>query len=1031
MQITGITNGTVSLALNNATDMVYEVWIATSLTNPVSWTIEQEVWPVTNQTWTPFTVEMQDRTNNLFFGARDWTGITSDGNQTPQYWFWKYFGTVNLLDSDLDSIGNTLLSDYLDGNDPNVIYFSLSMTNRDLNTSSATVQISVANGVPSYMAALVDSSDYSNANWTRYNSNIVVNLGSVEGWHTVSVGLRGLPQNAQQTWEQTQLKLVLTPPALIVTNPAVGPVPQPLISIQGYSPSGLASVSYDLNNAYIALSNVSGYITGATYDPNNFEFTNDAFECFDIMLTEGTNIVTVHATDLAGNEGSTNLVYVFDPSPNTNPPALSIAWPPNNASISGSSFPVRGVVGGPFATVSAVVSNANITATLTAFVEADGAFWIEGVPLAAGTTVVNVTAVNGAGYSASASLAVTQSTISLSLYSVHLYDPSAPTARITGNFSGYSGPIWVNGVQASTNTFGQWLADNVPVGTGGTATVTVVAGPSSQQSDALSSDADPSTNAPSTQISWDQSKPPVIGPQEYRISCTETCPPCGGGTSSAVWDINWAYNQPGNVLRTFCSSGYYNPYNPCDNEYLYTAGAWDCNNTGVFTNITTCGTPCGTGPQSVSPDLGGGFPFVGEEASGQYTSCYGGCQTVDNLNLSSRWALYTEGKASPGQINLWTFHLATWPSRPEFEAMPENTGPSFTPDQVSVAGQHPDTNNTFYLALPDNSPPVDITPLSPLPCNFLPDDAPVRYQPQIVANDVVLDPQTVVSDATFCVGQQIAFSVKFSPSLSQLGITNILYQWTPPGNFVNSSTVNSAGCASYTDDPTLLVTTNSAITNWYVNGTGGTISVGISLVAPNGHIVSLAALGQFAIYQPAVGTAEPFADLPYGSTFTNNSPGCTVALTANEMNFKLIISSDFDGQAAYVQLINADRWSDLPNPEITGGYWLDNSYPYSDPVEVSAKALSGTLLYFDDQPSFAGMNFVSVNDNFKTYLIFQPKPTATSVWVALCEMDWFWTATGQLDPWEFTAPPPTLSGPLACPAMPEWSNIIHNGEIVS
>ncbi len=54
--------------------------------------------------------------------------------------------------------------------------------------------------------------------WTAYNSNLVVNLGSVEGWHTVLVGLRGLPADAQQTWNQIQLKLVLTPPVLLITN---------------------------------------------------------------------------------------------------------------------------------------------------------------------------------------------------------------------------------------------------------------------------------------------------------------------------------------------------------------------------------------------------------------------------------------------------------------------------------------------------------------------------------------------------------------------------------------------------------------------------------------------------------------------------------------------------------------------------------------------------------------------------------------------------------------------------------------------
>jgi hypothetical protein len=102
LQITGVTNGMANLILNNATDQVYEVMSKTDLTL-TNWTIEQgEVWP-TNSSAMPFTVPVLDRTNALFIWARDWTGITENGNTTPDWWFWEYFGTLDLSDTNLDS----------------------------------------------------------------------------------------------------------------------------------------------------------------------------------------------------------------------------------------------------------------------------------------------------------------------------------------------------------------------------------------------------------------------------------------------------------------------------------------------------------------------------------------------------------------------------------------------------------------------------------------------------------------------------------------------------------------------------------------------------------------------------------------------------------------------------------------------------------------------------------------------------------------------------------------------------------------
>jgi hypothetical protein len=89
LAMTGVTNGMAWLNLNNATDYVYEVFSATNLPG-APWNIETELFPGTNQQQTmSFTVAQSDR-DNLFLWARDWTGITSNGNQTPEWWFYYY-----------------------------------------------------------------------------------------------------------------------------------------------------------------------------------------------------------------------------------------------------------------------------------------------------------------------------------------------------------------------------------------------------------------------------------------------------------------------------------------------------------------------------------------------------------------------------------------------------------------------------------------------------------------------------------------------------------------------------------------------------------------------------------------------------------------------------------------------------------------------------------------------------------------------------------------------------------------------------
>jgi hypothetical protein len=495
LEITNVWNGWLYLNLHNGTNQVYAIWSTTNLLT--GWKVETEVWPTNGTvipTVTPFTVQNFNR-QTLFLRAEDWTGVTENGNTTPDWWFWLYFQTTALSDTNLDSQGYTLLYDYQNGLDPNVIQFSLSVTNQYINNMSAPVQLNVTKGMPSYFAVLVDSTNFAGATWNTYtSSNIMAYLGSVQGWHDVWVGLRGLPSNATQTWQWKHLNLTL-PPVLVITNPVTGVVDEPMIQIYGYCQDSLASISYDISNAVGVVTNQPSEITDQYYDTNACAFTTNYFECLDVPLTNGLNTIIIHATDLAGDTTTTNFNFTLDYSSKTNPPVVQIIWPTNTVQISGSNFTCRGWINDPTATVTTQLvftnSNTNLfyggiyTNVYAGLVERNGNFWLENLPINAGTNAFAIKVTDAVGNTSVTNISVVQSTLVLTVNPV---TPASQlwqaTVNLTGTISDATYAVWVNGVKGHNNGDGTWSANNVPVNSGGTASFTATAyAPSEQQPD--------------------------------------------------------------------------------------------------------------------------------------------------------------------------------------------------------------------------------------------------------------------------------------------------------------------------------------------------------------------------------------------------------------------------------------------------------------------------------------------------------------------------------------------------------------------
>ena len=385
---------------------------------------------------------------------------------------------MNASATNLDDLGNTFAYDFAMGLSPNVIQFSVEATNNYFASMSAPVMANISYGQPGYYATLVDDTNFNHAFWNSYvSSNLTVNLGLVEGWHDVWVGLRGHADTADEAvWQSKQLKLDFTPPALVITGPmvasgAAATVDVPVIQLTGYSPEALGSISYDLSNAAGTVTNQQVLVLNRYYDTNIFEFTTNTFQAFDVVLTNGVNTFTIHATDLAGNVTTLVTNFTLDYSGKTNPPSVQITWPQNGIKIANSSVTIRGQVADATVAVTAsVVSTNGTTNTVSGVVERSGRFWLDNLPLNGGTNLLTITASDVVGNAATTNLNLVKDDMTLTLDDIgDLTELWQPVMDLTGEVSDPTACVWVNGVRGTNYGDGTWAASNVPVTEGGVA----------------------------------------------------------------------------------------------------------------------------------------------------------------------------------------------------------------------------------------------------------------------------------------------------------------------------------------------------------------------------------------------------------------------------------------------------------------------------------------------------------------------------------------------------------------------------------
>lgn len=998
-------------------------------------------------------------------------------------------------------------------NDPNVIVFTIDVANNYVNTATPILTTDVTIGSPAYYSVLVDNTNFTTATWSSYAStNIVASLGSLQGWHQLWVGLKGPSPGATVTWVWKRLKLDFTPPKIVVTNPATSTVDVPMIQVSGYSTEDLAYISCAVSNASGIVSNLDSGVTSRLYNTNNWEFTTNYFECLDVPLTNGLNTVIIQSADLAGNVTTTNFNFTVDYSSKTNPPIVQITAPLDGMMLAGNCFTLRGQVNDPTVTITASITdtNGNVN-TIDGLVERNGRFWLEGVPLSGGTNALSIVVSDVVSNTTVTNISLVQSPLTLTI--TPQSDDSQlwqPTVNVIGTISDASYAVWVNGVAGTNNGDGTWAANNVPTTPGGVAIFDVTAYPPGEApSGSLSGTGVNPQTADSVNTTSDPDKPPRLYMDYYTESDAGSIVDTGPGGYYYTADINafyaWSQTNGGNGmqindLNITAANGWESLQGNCflssppsewpliatgtNNTYTYYDEDVDDIPFSSSESETNYWTPLCINEHCVAQaaisanHLGVMFTFGswGWEFPNTLSGGY-------NRTADAFWKLQTGGKAISNRQNLFQLTASATQmldplTEPVFGSQEQPTaddgtggilrwvssnqpGPTSKPvpsQNITIDGLPLGNDGNLWRTYSDNIT-RDVTPkVSGVDFYTFTISPPQKYHPYITAGSGFAWGNLDYAVPRFCVGEQVTFTFNGLPDYA-----NYLAHWSLPQKYVNEqwqhqklinvpgtgeSYLESYGSINYRVNTDLL--TNLPSTScWFVNGSGGRISVGAYLYFANGQQVFVSSYGNISVYRPTGSIVSRFA---YGTptvewhdawTYLSSSGNLKVGAGVNSprsMDFLGGVQSKYPGQVKWIQIADLDftgtgflDGAPIINPNVSGV--LDNQDPFGPICGIVANvvpnpAKNWNTVPLDDSPqaaSFGTINpIIRLNCTLHDYLMFQPSDGG--IWVSLGQTSWS-TQSGATWPSTVIVPSNAVSGPGNLDGsdnFPEWTSVFGN-----
>ena len=956
----------------------------------------------------------------------------SDGDGMSDGWEWEHFGNfvqTGTQDYDQDGINN--LDEFLGGTDPNTTMFVIHLANDHVRSTNVTGTIDLLRGFPSWMAVLVNNTNFNSAVWGPYFASFNAVLGSADGKYDVWVGLRGRSSNSVPVWMRAAVTLDRTPPLVVITNPLASVTSKPVVQVQGYSAEPLGSVYFTVSNALGLGTPAAGFVTGQKFDAVAGVFTTNYFQCFDVELTNGQNTITAWVADLAGNTTTNRLTCVLDFSGDTNAPVTTITWPKNGTKIGMASFTLRGHVDDETAAV--VVSGLG-TNPVSALVERNGVFWVEGLPLGAGTNTLTITATDAAGNLSSTNFAVVKSDVQLTINEVPESQLNSSEVTVSGLINSADYQVWVNGVKASMNSTGTWTASPVPVPAGGTAVFAITAIPLSDNggngTPSTLPGADPATwnpTSPNATLAADQrDKPAVVKLIFGQWTCYEL-QMCEDGAFYS-WSFNWRWNEAEGGFAD-CASA-----EPQDDHQEHWLGlryhvetngiehfeAWSESPTNIYS----------TNSSPLESWFFPGFSINGPSAQGQMDYALPDFDYFYTDSAETRTVLRTGGKALVSRMNVFTVNGGAMENLPTMQRFLAPTG-----ILVPGLGATLDSEGKAFVALPDNAE-LDITLKLSIPSYNYTVGA-IKHKLQLVANSCPLAPERVVPNAEFCVGQWVGFWPVFVPDLG--GIQCRTVQWSLDGGYVNeawqnySTSINPVpyGSINYQVNPLLLQQPTTGA--WWITGgnSPATYSARVAelLTMANGQQVTAKTKGLFHMSRPDVIMVNPTVHGPAGlqwkSLWNQSYYYGTVEVGTNggpsDLCYDLrVVSPKFGGTAKLTQLCSLNN-SGMGN-YCTNALDSTAASPSFSVASGSTPSGSTNLLRFASSPEASGFFEIRMDASYKDYVMFSPGG-ASDIFVSLGKVNWSAWAYAV---YNLTNLPGAVSGPLGPDGssdFPEWIDV--------
>jgi hypothetical protein len=223
----------------------------------------------------------------------------------------------------------------------------------------------------------------------------------------------------------------------------------------------ISNITYDVINSIDCRTNQRNYFISWGSGPA--EVASNYFECRDLSLSKGTNLIILHTSFADGRTLTNQVTCVLDYSRFTNPPDLKIIWPANGTGIGGTTFNLQAQVADPSTTIHVSVSHSssNPLEFDDAIIFRNGRVIAKDLPLEDGTNVISIVARDAAGNSNITNLNIFESPIKISMRPVNPEELNQQFVSVSGMISDPSLTVWVNSQQATVSTNGQWQADRV------------------------------------------------------------------------------------------------------------------------------------------------------------------------------------------------------------------------------------------------------------------------------------------------------------------------------------------------------------------------------------------------------------------------------------------------------------------------------------------------------------------------------------------------------------------------------------------